>query len=68
MTGKELFEKYTKARDEYARTLLTIEVNIGDEIYPLLEQAEREGKKLEIDESQLPTLWDSFGKGDVILV
>lgn len=69
MTGKELYEKYTaNHRSEYAQTLLTIIHNIDDEIYPLLEQAEAEGKRLKIDETNLPRLWDNFTKEDVILV
>jgi len=68
LTGKELFEKYTKARDEYASTLLTIRMNIGDDIYHMLEKAEIEGKRLQINEDNLPDLWENFVKEDVIFV
>ena len=60
MKGKDLFSKYINLRDDYARDLMTIFLNIGESIYPLLEKAEREGKKLSINEADLPDMWDSF--------
>lgn len=55
MTGKELFIKYTSKRDytgskadEYAQLLQTIFSHINEGIYPLIEKAESEGKKLEV--------------------
>lgn len=75
MSGKDLFNKYTDLDQEafsndelaYAQTLMTILVNIGNAIYPLLERAEVENKRLSIDESKLPELWDSFDATDVVL-
>lgn len=69
MTGKDLFDKYTiENNEEYSQTLMTIFSNIGEEVYPLLERAESENKKLSIGESNFPELWDSFEVSDVILV
>lgn len=54
MTGKQLFNKLTvrdftnSEADEYAQLLLTIEASIGDDILPLLEQADAQGKKLDV--------------------
>lgn|GEM_PF-1533437 len=75
MKGKQLFEKYT-SRDfpieskerEYAQELQTIFNNIGEAIYPLLELAEKDGKKLAINENELPELWDFLEAKDVVLV
>lgn len=68
MNGKKLLKKHFDSRSEYAKTLLTIYENIGEEIYPFLEKAEKQGKKLSIDESKLPKLWDTFGINHVIIV
>lgn len=46
MTGKQLLEKYLDAGGEYGRLLMTIMYNIGPEIEPLLEKAEKSGKRL----------------------
>lgn len=54
MTGKQLFNKLThrdfsgSAADEYASDLMGIFAGIGDDIFPLLEQAETEGKSLSV--------------------
>ena len=55
MIGNELFKDYTSKRDYtgskadvYAQLLQTIMFHIGDEIYSLLELAEKEGKKLKV--------------------
>jgi hypothetical protein len=55
MTGKELFIQYTSKRDytgsktdEYAQLLETIMFHIGNEIFDLLEKAEKEEKKLKV--------------------
>jgi hypothetical protein len=55
MNGLELFNKYTALRDftespedEYAQLLFTLFLNIGDDLYPLLEKAETSGKKIEV--------------------
>lgn len=66
MTGKELFNKYLAKRDEYASTLLTISQSIGDDIYPLLEKAEAENKKLSIKEQ--PEFMDDVLTDDILFV
>lgn len=77
MTGKELFEYYTSKRDysgsdedKYAQTLMTIWAHIFDETYPLLEEAERLNKKLDVrvfpDEELF--LHDEIIKEDIVYV
>ena len=55
MTGKELLIKYTSKRDytgskadEYAQLLQTIFSHINEGIYPLIEKAEKQSKKLQV--------------------
>lgn len=51
MTGKQLFEKYTDAGGEYAQTLMTAIMAIGDEdLFDALEKAEKEDKKIALVE------------------
>ncbi|MBO9671952.1 MAG: hypothetical protein J7577_00795 [Sphingobacteriaceae bacterium] len=57
MTGRQLFEKYASLRDhsgnekdQYAQTLQTSLALFGDKVYTMLEQAEREGRKIELIE------------------
>ena|GEM_PF-2660970 len=58
-TGQELYQLYTAKHDEYAQDLRTIFLNIGDKIFPLLEQTEKDHKRLKID---MPDniLWDEI--------
>lgn len=49
LPGAELFEIYTAERNEYSQTLLTAYSLIGDDLFPLLEQAEKEQKKIALD-------------------
>ena len=46
LTGQELFDIYLSRNDEYSSILLTAYVEIGDDLFPLLEKAERLGKKV----------------------
>lgn len=52
--GEQLFGKMSKRdyshspEDDYAQLLWTIYYHIGKQIYPLLEGAEKEGKKLDV--------------------
>jgi hypothetical protein len=56
MTGKQLFEKLTvrdfsgSEQDLYAQLLMTIFSHIGDDIFDLLEDAESQNKKLDIND------------------
>jgi hypothetical protein len=68
MKGKDILKNHFDSRSEYAKELLTIYENIGTDIYPLLVKAEKEGKKLSVDESKLPKLWDTFGVNHIIMV
>lgn len=54
MTGQQIFETKTKRdytgseADEYAQLLMSIFMHIGDDLYPLLEKAENEGKQVDL--------------------
>lgn len=57
LNGQELFKTLTQKRDhsgsaadEYAQLLFTMYMNVGDALYPLLEQAEQQNKKLYLKE------------------
>lgn len=74
MTGLELYNKYTSKRDysnssadTYAQELLTMFSEIGEAIFPLLEEAEKEGKRLSLVENQEPP-HDQYTTDNIILV
>jgi len=57
MTGQELYHKYISLRDctgskddEYAQFLGTLFSNIRDDLYPLLEKAEKQSKRLALSD------------------
>lgn len=50
MTGQELFELYTSEESDYKQVLMTAHMAIGDDLYKMLEKAERKGKKIAINE------------------
>lgn len=77
MTGKELFDQYYNNPGEvnseawnYRQLLMTIWSNIFDEIYPLLLEAEKQGKKLDLKPwtEDPDILWDELTVVDIILV
>ena len=69
MTGEQLFDSYIEAKTPYANVLWTIFMNIGDQIYPLLDKADKAGKKLAIKEfTDNPDLHDELTEADVILL
>ncbi len=77
MTGEEIFHHYLMKRDhsggpddQYAQLLQTIWSNIFNKIFPLLEKAEREGKKLDIREvpDDQMYLLDEISVSDVIFI
>lgn len=49
-SGQELFEYYTSKGGEYAQTLNQAFVEIREELFEMLEQAEKQGKKIIITE------------------
>ena len=60
MNGLELFNKYTSFRDfsgspkdEYAQFLETLLINIGEDLFPLLKEAELSGKKLTLVDTEI---------------
>lgn len=75
MTGIDLFKKYTSFRDysgseadQYAQLLMTLSVNIGDDLFPLLEKAEESGKKLTIVENDEESIVGEITIDDVVMV
>lgn len=68
LNGHELFKTLTQKRDhsgsaedEYAQLLFTMYMNVGDGLFPLLEQAEQQNKKLYlIPDEEHPHLNISF--------
>lgn len=70
MTGKQLFERKSvrdftgSTDDEYAQFLATVFFNIGDKLYPLLEEAEKEGKTLSLKDVEK----DEIIASDLIMV
>lgn len=56
LTGKELFDLYTSLEGEYKYTLFRAHLEIGDDLFPMLEKCEKEGKKIHIQESPDSTL------------
>lgn len=66
INGSELLERYISNGGDYAQLLKTLMFSVGKDIEPLLEKAEREGKKLDIKrESQTH---DEIVLDDIILV
>ena len=51
LTGWQLFEYYTSQNDDYKGILFQAHLEIGDEIFKMLEQAEKQGKKIAIKEN-----------------
>lgn len=49
LPGVELFGIYTAEGNEYSQTLLTAYSLIGDDLFPMLEQAEKEQKRIALD-------------------
>ncbi|RRN76507.1 hypothetical protein EIM50_24340 [Pseudoxanthomonas sp. SGD-10] len=70
MTGQELFDKYRQrdfsgsVDDVYGQLLMTIFMNIGSDMFDLLEQAERKNMRLEVDDNYYPegVLYDEISK------
>lgn len=50
LSGSDLFDYYTSQDNDYKAILFQAHIQIGDELYKLLEQAEKEGKKIAIRE------------------
>lgn len=72
MTGEELYTKLSQRdfsgneADEYAQFLQTVFCHIQDGIYPLLEKAEADGKRLDIASESVEH--DEIVLDDLILV
>jgi len=51
MTGRQLLEFLTFQPGEYAQTLMTAFVSIGEDLFPMLEECQRTGKRIAILDS-----------------
>ena len=58
LTGQELFDIYLSRHDEYSSILLTAYVEIREDLFPLLEKAERLGKKVTIIQDMVSGVFD----------
>lgn len=68
MSGKQIFESYIKKRTEYSSLLMTLFINIGEALYSLLEQAEKDGKKLGVTPEPTDRLRDEYTVEDIIFI
>ena len=74
MNGKDLYFKYSErdysgsVDDIYAQLLSTIHHNIGEGLFPLLEKAELENKRLSLKEPDQFLFIDSYIESDIIFV
>lgn len=75
--GEEIFNKYVAKRDyteskndEYAQLLTTLFFHIGEDIYKLIELAENENKKLQLQDymNSSEILWCDIYPEDIIFV
>lgn len=71
MKGKDIFTRDTSLDNEYCQLLLSIEGRLGsDVLFPLLESAEKQNKKIAIDETNLDvSIFDNdIAVNNIILV
>jgi hypothetical protein len=71
MTGKEIFNRDTSLDNEYCQLLLSIESRLGsDVLFPFLESAEKQSKKIAIDETNVDvSIFDNdIAVNNIILV
>lgn len=77
MEGKELLNELLSKRDysgneadEYAQFLSTLMLHLGEDLYPLLEKAQSEDKKLALKQSitESDILVDEYTVSDIIFI
>lgn len=74
MTGKELFYKYSDSagksgeEKEYAKLIFLLGLYLEEDLYRLLEKAEKEGKRLAITPEPEDRLRDELSISDVYLI
>ena len=51
LSGEELFDYYTSQDSDYKAVLFQAHLEIGDKLFKMLEEAEKNGKKIAIKES-----------------
>lgn len=74
MNGKDLYFKYSErdfsgsVDDIYAQLLSTIFAHIGKDLFPLLEKAELDNKRLSLKEHDESLLIDEYTESDIIFV
>lgn len=67
MDGLTLFERYTALNNSYSQTLLTLFAQMGEELFPFLEKAEKQNKKISIKETYSGP-HDNYSSDNIILV
>lgn len=68
MTGKDIFLRVTSEKGEYSQLIDFLFINMGEDLYPLLEKAHAENKKLKYDESKVPEGILDFFDEDLISI
>lgn len=69
MTGKEIYLRDYSPNDEYSKLLAFLHLNMGEDLFPILEKAEVLGKKLLYDESKVPEgILDHFDEALIVIV
>lgn len=77
MKGKELLNELLSKRDysgnaadEYSQLLSTLMLHLGEELYPLLEKAADQNKKLAIKKSVIESdiLIDEYTVSDIVFI
>jgi len=73
--GRELYDYYRSKRDysgseedRYAQLMETLHFHIHEKLYPLVEKAEAEGKRLDVRSPDEDILYDDIDESMVILV
>jgi len=52
LNGKQLFDFYTSQNNDYKSILFQAHIEIGDGLFEMLEDAEKQGKKIAIKENR----------------
>jgi len=69
MTGEQLFFKYQdESPAEYASLLMSIFMSIGDKLFPILEKAQANNKRVDVKPYPVDDVIRDITVDDVILV
>lgn len=64
MSGKEIYKKIVKERSEYSQLIGTLFIYLGEELYTLLEKAQKENKKIKVKKDN-SEFWDSISADEI---